>query len=124
MNPGLMHSNPVDYVYSLIVDVFIFLIKSIYFFAETVFLTITPYSLRSKKVSTRVGNQAELQWKKRKFFLLVLAKKEIFRRKQLDLRILSVITQFPLWMINYFIIKSMMNIYSRVDVDSFKVNTS
>lgn len=51
MNPGLMHDNSVDYVYSLIVDVFIFMIKSIYFFAETVFLTLMPDSLRNKKVS-------------------------------------------------------------------------
>lgn len=50
MNPGLIHDNTFDYVYSLIFDIFVFMIKSIYFFAETVFLTVLPNQLRKKKV--------------------------------------------------------------------------
>lgn len=51
MNPGLIHDNAFDYVYSLVVDVLIFIIKSVYFLAETVFLTILPNRLRKMKVS-------------------------------------------------------------------------
>lgn len=51
MNPGLLHDNTIDYVWSLIVDTFIFIIKSIYFFAEMVFLTILPTRFRKLKVS-------------------------------------------------------------------------
>lgn len=51
MNPGLIHENVVEYSFSLIADVLIFLIKSIYFFAETVFLTLLPNRLRKMKVS-------------------------------------------------------------------------
>lgn len=51
MNPGVIHENAFDYFYTLIVDVFIFMVKSIYFFAETLFLTILPHRLRNMKVS-------------------------------------------------------------------------
>lgn len=51
MNPGLIHDNLFDYYWSLIVDVFVFMIKSIYFLAETIFLTILPNKLRNLKVS-------------------------------------------------------------------------
>lgn len=51
MNPGLIHDNAFDYVYSLVVDILIFIIKSMYFLAETVFLTILPNRLRKMKVS-------------------------------------------------------------------------
>lgn len=51
MKPGLIHDNFFDYVYSLVVDILIFIVKSIYFFAETVFLTILPNKLRKMKVS-------------------------------------------------------------------------
>lgn len=51
MNPGLIHDNLFDYVYSLVIDILIFTIKSIYFFGETVFLTLLPDRLRKMKVS-------------------------------------------------------------------------
>lgn len=51
MNPGLIHDNMFDYAWSLICDLMIFMIKSIYFFAETVFLTLLPNRLRKMKVS-------------------------------------------------------------------------
>lgn len=51
MNPGLIHDNAFDYYYSLVVDVLIFIVKSIYFFAETVYLTLLPNKLRNLKVS-------------------------------------------------------------------------
>lgn len=51
MIPGLIHDNVFDYVYSLVIDILIFTIKSIYFFAETVFLTLLPDRLRKMKVS-------------------------------------------------------------------------
>lgn len=67
MNPGLIHDNAFDYVYSLVVDILIFLIKSMYFLAETVFLTILPNRLRKMKVS---GDCCEcellLKYRKRK----------------------------------------------------------
>lgn len=52
-NPGLIHDNAFDYYCSLVVDVFIFLIKSFYFLAETIYLTILPNKLRNLKVSGR-----------------------------------------------------------------------
>lgn len=51
MNPGLIHDNVFDYVYTLVIDILIFTVKSIYFFAETVFLTLLPDKLRKMKVS-------------------------------------------------------------------------
>lgn len=50
MISGLIHDNLFDYVYSLIIDVLIFTVKAIYFFAETVFLTILPTRFRTLKV--------------------------------------------------------------------------
>lgn len=70
MNPGLIHDNLFDYVYSLVIDILIFTIKSIYFFAETVFLTLLPDRLRKMKVScARTPNnssQYSVAWKRRK----------------------------------------------------------
>lgn len=72
MIPGLIHDNPFDYFWSLIVDVVIFMIKSIYFFAEMAFLTILPNRLRKMKVGlllvkTFCVSNVQL---KRKYFLL------------------------------------------------------
>lgn len=53
MIPGLIHDNIFEYTYSLVVDLLIFIVKSIYFFAETVFLTILPNKLRKMKVRIR-----------------------------------------------------------------------
>lgn len=50
MNPGLIHDNLFDYVYSLIIDLFIFMLKAIYYFAETAILTVLPNRLRKMKV--------------------------------------------------------------------------
>lgn len=50
MISGLIHDNLFDYFYTLIVDILIFTIKSIYFFAETIYLTILPNKLRKLKV--------------------------------------------------------------------------
>ena len=46
----MMFDNPIEYVYSLIVDLVIFIVKSVYFWGETIVLTLTPYSLRKLKV--------------------------------------------------------------------------
>ena len=46
----MMYENPLEYVYSLIVDLIVFFVKSVYFWAETIVLTLTPYQLRKLKV--------------------------------------------------------------------------
>lgn len=46
----MMFDNPFEYVYSLIVDLVIFLVKSLYFWGETIVLTLTPYKFRKLKV--------------------------------------------------------------------------
>lgn len=56
MQPGLIDDNFWDYFCSLVVDVLIFVFKSIYFMAETVFLTILPDRFRKMKVSSQRWN--------------------------------------------------------------------
>jgi hypothetical protein len=51
MKPGLIHDNYFEYFYTLVVDVLIFVVKSLYFFAETIFLTVLPTKFRKLKVS-------------------------------------------------------------------------
>lgn len=45
-----MSDNYFDYAISLIVDVFMFTMKSIFFLAETLYLTILPDKYRKMKV--------------------------------------------------------------------------
>lgn len=46
----VMNDNYFDYVVSLIIDVFMFTIKSIFIFAETLYLTLLPDRFRKLKV--------------------------------------------------------------------------
>lgn len=62
--PGLLHENVVDYSCSLIADILIFMIKSIYFFAEMVFLTMLPNRLRKVKVSKYEFNLSNTSFEK------------------------------------------------------------
>lgn len=48
---GLINDNIFEYVWTLIVDVIICSVKSLYFLAETIFLTLLPDKFRTKKVS-------------------------------------------------------------------------
>lgn len=61
MNPGLIHDNMFDYFYSLVVDMLVFMIKAIYFFIETAYLTILPNKLRKMKV--RCNSTIKSSWK-------------------------------------------------------------
>jgi hypothetical protein len=46
----MMYENPLEYIYSLIIDLLIFFVKSIYFLAETIYLTLLPDKFRKLKV--------------------------------------------------------------------------
>jgi hypothetical protein len=48
---GLISENSFEYYYTLVVDILIYTIKSVYFLLETIFLTLMPDRLRKKKVS-------------------------------------------------------------------------
>lgn len=48
----VMNDNYFDYVVSLIIDVFMFTIKSIFILAETLYLTLLPDRFRKMKVYT------------------------------------------------------------------------
>lgn len=50
MVPGLIYENPLEYVYTLLLDILVCTVKSIYFLLETIFLTLLPDRLRKKKV--------------------------------------------------------------------------
>lgn len=45
-----MNDNYFDYVVSLIIDVFMFTVKSMFFLAETLYLTLLPDRFRKMKV--------------------------------------------------------------------------
>lgn len=48
----LLYESPWENFYSLVIDLLIFLIKSIYYIAESIYLTLLPNRLRKIKVST------------------------------------------------------------------------
>ena len=50
----VMNDNYFDYVVSLIIDVFMFGMKSIFILAETLYLTLLPDRFRKMKVQTKV----------------------------------------------------------------------
>lgn len=47
---GLIHESIFEYMWTLIVDIFICTIKSFYYLAEAIFLTLLPDKFRTKKV--------------------------------------------------------------------------
>lgn len=49
--PELLYENLWEHIYSLFLDVIIFFVKSVYFIAESIYLTLLPDKFREKKVS-------------------------------------------------------------------------
>lgn len=60
----LLYESPWERFYSLVIDLLIFLIKSIYYIAESIYLTLLPNRLRKIKVSTRFLSTNILSLKK------------------------------------------------------------
>lgn len=54
MIPGLIHDNAFDYFTSLLIDIIVFTLKSIYYLIETIYLTLLPKRLRKLKVKVVV----------------------------------------------------------------------
>lgn len=49
MAPGLIYDHPLEYLYTLVIDILVCTVKSFYFLLETIFLTLLPDRLRKKK---------------------------------------------------------------------------
>ncbi|KFB46438.1 AGAP008125-PA-like protein [Anopheles sinensis] len=47
----MLYENPLDHFLSLLIDLLIFSVKSVYYVLETIVLTLTPYQFRKLKVS-------------------------------------------------------------------------
>lgn len=56
MMPGLIYDNPFEYFTTLILDLLIFHVKAIFYFLETVYLTLLPRRLRKLKVKLASTN--------------------------------------------------------------------